>query len=543
MAFSHLHETVLMRDASDTSQRPRSIWRTLITGLYVSWLLGVLAGWDARFLSQAVAQDPKALVAIQSGDLPIILTAPHGGNAPIPGVPPRQGKDIARFRTATDALTKELTENLADAIEGQMGKRPFVVAACFHRKYLDANRRPSEAFESIEAESAYRDYHQAITDARNEVIQRWGHGILLDIHGQIAEPTTIFRGTQNGKSTTHLIQRFGVQAQNGPLSLWGLFAKHGFQVMPEVGSVDREHADYNGGYTVITHGSGSGGTIDAVQLEIGRDLRAVANQMETTNQLAMAIREFAEMYLPRSEGEFPLEVQQTKPTIPGKESNLRIGVYVDEGAGPQQLLSVLQADEGISIVRLRAEDIRSGKLEGLDLVIHPGGSGGGQGRHLGEDGREAIREFVRSGGGFIGICAGAYLATADYSWSLHILDAKVIDRQHWNRGKGTVEISLSDEGRRLFGVEQEQVAIHYAQGPLLAPGDRPEIEDFESLATYETEIVKNGASPGVMKGTTAIACGKFGNGRVLCFSPHPEKTQGLEAMLRVAIDGVKRIRE
>jgi hypothetical protein len=46
-----------------------------------------------------------------------------------------------------------------------------------------------------------------------------------------------------------------------------------------------------------------------------------------------------------------------------------------------------------------------------------------------------------------------------------------------------------------------------------------------------------------MKGTTAIAKGKFGNGRVLCFSPHPEMTQGLEQMVRLAIDHVKRDRE
>jgi hypothetical protein len=38
-----------------------------------------------------------------------------------------------------------------------------------------------------------------------------------------------------------------------------------------------------------------------------------------------------------------------------------------------------------------------------------------------------------------------------------------------------------------------------------------------------------------MKGTTAIARGKFGKGRVVCFSPHPEKTPGREAFLRSAV--------
>ena len=48
------------------------------------------------------------------------------------------------------------------------------------------------------------------------------------------------------------------------------------------------------------------------------------------------------------------------------------------------------------------------------------------------------------------------------------------------------------------------------------------------LATYNSEIAKKGAPSGVMVGTTAIAAGACGKGRVLCFSPHPEKTKGLE---------------
>ena len=38
-----------------------------------------------------------------------------------------------------------------------------------------------------------------------------------------------------------------------------------------------------------------------------------------------------------------------------------------------------------------------------------------------------------------------------------------------------------------------------------------------------------------MRGTTAIARGHFGKGRVLCFSPHPEKTPGREPFLQAAV--------
>ena len=94
----------------------------------------------------------------------------------------------------------------------------------------------------------------------------------------------------------------------------------------------------------------------------------------------------------------------------------------------------------------------------------------------------------------------------------------------------------------MLRLEGQTLSIQYAQGPLLAPANRPEIEDYDVIATFETEIAKNGAPTGVMKGTTAIAKGQFGNGRVICFSPHPELTTGLEHTLLCAIEYVKRSR-
>jgi hypothetical protein len=77
----------------------------------------------------------------------------------------------------------------------------------------------------------------------------------------------------------------------------------------------------------------------------------------------------------------------------------------------------------------------------------------------------------------------------------------------------------------------------------LAPANRDDIADYETIANYKTEIAKNGAPAGVMKGTTAIAAGRYGRGRVLCFSPHPELTEGLEVLVLYAIDHVKRNRK
>lgn len=474
-----------------------------------------------------IAVHAPSLVTIEIGDLPIILSAPHGGADAVPDVPAREGEGVRRFVRTSDYRTQQLTELLADAIEKKLGKRPYIVAARFHRKYIDANRPAKDAYESDEAKPHYDAYHAALAAARADVTKRFGRGLLIDIHGQGTTPHVIYRGTQNGKTTKHLVEKYGRDSLIGGESLFGQIAARGITVIPPVDSDKNESPSYNGGYIVRTYGSADGGTIDAIQLELGRELRTEKNASDTADKLAAAIAAFAKQHLPAKESQ---------------PENVRVGVYRDKGTGASvnALLRALRSFDDVTIHEYTAADARAGKLPEVDVVIHPGGSGGGQGRHLGEKGRATVRDFVRDGGGFIGICAGAYLASADYTWSLNILDAKVLDRNHWARGKGTVAIALTDTGRRVLDTDKPQLDIYYGQGPLLAPAGRDDIDDYEVIATYKTEIAKNGAPKGVMVGTTAIAQGTFGKGRVICFSPHPESTEGLEHFVRLAIDEVKR---
>ena len=217
---------------------------------------------------------------------------------------------------------------------------------------------------------------------------------------------------------------------------------------------------------------------------------------------------------------------------------VRVAVFVDQGVGTdgaEALIARLTKAPELKVDRIKAADVVAGRLAEFDVVLHPGGSGGGQGKALGEDGREKVRDFIRKGGGYVGICAGAYLASCDYPWSLHILDAKVIDKAHWARGNGEVEVSLTPTARALLGFDSERKKIIYWQGPLLAPAGDPDVPDYELLGTFESEIAQKGAPTGVMIGTTAIASGRFGSGRVLCFSPHPEKTPGEEGAVIKAL--------
>lgn len=213
---------------------------------------------------------------------------------PLPGIPPRRGVGVARFTTERDSNTAELAELIAGKLREKLGAPPFLVIAQFERKFVDVNRAESEAFESPEARTQYEAYHSALGGAVVRVKEQWGGGLLLDIHGQGAEADTIFRGTNNGRSVTMLRQRFGAAALVGPKSILGQMAALGYRVSP----ADDHETRYTGGYTTQTYGSHRGTAIDAIQLELGANLRRKASLERTAADLAQAIEIFAREYLP-----------------------------------------------------------------------------------------------------------------------------------------------------------------------------------------------------------------------------------------------------
>ena len=129
------------------------------------------------------------------------------------------------------------------------------------------------------------------------------------------------------------------------------------------------------------------------------------------------------------------------------------------------------------------------------------------------------------GGGFVGLCAGAYLASSGYDWSLGILDALVVDREHWARGRGEVDVHFTPAGRVAASAGALRADLRYVNGPLYEPAGREDLPDYEVWATYESEINTNGAPEGVMLGKPAIVLGEFGAGRVVATGHRPTQHQ------------------
>jgi len=239
------------------------------------------------------------------------------------------------------------------------------------------------------------------------------------------------------------------------------------------------------------------------------------------------------------------------PTAASQEQSdrpIRVAVFSDDGSGTSRfnfMAALIKSErfDDFEIIQMSAESIREGGLKNVDVLVNPGGSGSKQARSLKEEGREEVRNFIGGGGGFLGICAGAYMATNQYSWSLNLIDAQVVSREHWARGTGMVDIKFTPAGQEFFNINQEMGEVYFGQGPLLAPNpeDDPLVPNFECLATYASEIAENGAPKGVMVGTSALVRSQFGNGRVLVFSAHPEKTDSLDYIIEGAVRWVANV--
>ena len=211
---------------------------------------------------------------------------------------------------------------------------------------------------------------------------------------------------------------------------------------------------------------------------------------------------------------------------------IKVAVYEDKGAtgkGIPCVTEIMSRTDDIKLTRLKGADIAAGGLRGYDLVMFTGGSGSAEAAGLGEKGREEVRDFVRNGGGYVGICAGAYLACSGFEWGVGILNAKTVSSK-WRRGQGEVKI----EGE-AFGEKLTDRGVRYANGPIIKADVRKDLPAFETLVSFRTELAENDTPVGVMVNAPAMVRSSCGLGRVFTSSPHPEQTAGLEDLVVQAV--------
>lgn len=297
-----------------------------------------------------------------------------------------------------------------------------------------------------------------------------------------------------------------------------------------------------------------GGVQGGLQRAAHDVLGAHALCLETTTKgqaISTRVRQHRTMVSALLRGIGILAEDCTDLVAPGEdEARLDIAIYDGDGAAAGNASLIMRiADDAPDLegYYVGPRDVAAGCLAQFAAACFAGGSGSAQARSLGEEGRQPVIDYVRQGGGYVGICAGAYLASSHYTWSLALLNAGVLtgsvevpgegSRQLWVRGPSSlVEMELTEEGRALLAPELgAPVSIRYHNGPILRPGEREDLPPFTVLAHFRSEVCAIEAQRGTMVGSPAIVAGAFGEGRAVAISPHPEGVAALRGIVARAL--------
>ncbi len=247
-------------------------------------------------------------IEYRAGNLPIIITAPHGGRLEPTAIPDR---NCATCTTVMDGNTMELAYQIDTAIQQVFGCFPHIVVNQLHRIKLDANREIVEAaLGNTDAETAWGEWHNFIQNAKNQAKNAFGRGLLIDLHGHGHTIPRLEIGYLAGDADLRLsdsvlstpqysrllsiknlvlnnLNRFtAAQLLRGEFALGTLLGAKNFPSVPSQQDPAPQVGElyFNGGYNTVRHGSRDSSTIDALQIEC--NFTGVRNTYENRRRFA-----------------------------------------------------------------------------------------------------------------------------------------------------------------------------------------------------------------------------------------------------------------
>jgi len=231
------------------------------------------------------------------GDLPLILSAPHGGDLCPDEIPDRIYGSIGRCSsTGSDTNTLPLITTIRSAFFESTGHTPHIILLRLARPKLDANREIVEAAQGNSfAENTWSEYHGFVDVAKDTISKEFGFGLYMDMHGHGHDIPRIELGyllsktdlQTSGLNLPHMIDKSSFKKLSeislasapsstsftdiirGPKSLGTLLEERAIRAVPS-GPDPAPVGDqkfFSGGYSTGRHGSKHGGVIDGVQFE------------------------------------------------------------------------------------------------------------------------------------------------------------------------------------------------------------------------------------------------------------------------------------
>ena len=251
-----------------------------------------------------------------AGNMPIVISAPHGGYLTPSEIPFR----TCGSSTGLDTFSQEYTRQVVEYLHQKTGRYPHVIINKLHRSRLDANRDIGEAACGNQwAEQAWQEYHAFIDAAQDKVAAQFSHGLYLDFHtnghssqwvelGYLLSSydlslsaqqlnTDYYKNKSSVKSLSHQTGVYFPELIRGPSSLGGLMQAKGYKSVPSPAYPDPNGASYyNGGYNTWVHGSRDGGTIDGIQVEVYWGMVTDSKRDAFSRALAESIQKMIDSY-------------------------------------------------------------------------------------------------------------------------------------------------------------------------------------------------------------------------------------------------------
>lgn len=249
------------------------------------------------------------------GDLPLVISAPHGGKLKPGSVPDR----TYGVRTE-DSNTQDLARRIAAEVKKVTGKQMPLIISHLHRSKLDPNREIKEAAQGNQtAEKIWAEYHAFVEEALKAAVSRHQRAFFIDLHGQshpdvrvelgylhsaadYAKPAEVVNASAFIKEgSLALITRLNPDLTytallHGPESLGALLEERGSKATPSPRMPVPSEPYFRGGYTTFRHILPNP-QVAGLQIEANRV--RLRDSAEGRQKFAEALVSALQVYLPR----------------------------------------------------------------------------------------------------------------------------------------------------------------------------------------------------------------------------------------------------
>lgn len=217
---------------------------------------------------------------------------------------------------------------------------------------------------------------------------------------------------------------------------------------------------------------------------------------------------------------FVIVLLNTSHNSPELDTNTVVALYSDQGTWEESVQAAEKMFQWMNytVELVNADYINNERLDSFSILCVPGGNMYQYARDISSRGLENIESFIRNGGGYIGICGGAYFAGEKVVWQgdrlpmtpLGIFSGtaegpfnEIVSYPNYTMCK----VNIMDSEHPITQSEPDSTWMLYYWGPVLVPNENVNIT---ILGRYD-----KGNQP-------AMLAFDYGLGRVFLIGTHPE---------------------